>query len=171
MKWAGFAEAAPELARLAKERFDGAGIVLVGTVRRDGSPRISPVEFLIWDGELFLGMMWQSRKALDLLRDPRCVVHSVVVNKDGKEGEVKLRCPAVDVRDPDHMERYCQALYEQTAWRPEGPFHLFTLDIGSAVFIKYLENGDQLVKEWRLGRPERERVRRWTGSGVVDDDA
>jgi len=35
-------------------------------------------------------MMWRSKKALDLLRDPRIVVHSVTSNKDGTDGDVKI---------------------------------------------------------------------------------
>ncbi len=168
MNWHEFAEAAPELAQIGSDRFQRTEVVLVGSVRRDGSPRISPCEFFFFEGELYLGMMWQSRKALDLLRDPRCVVHSAVTSKDGREGEFKLRGRAVAVQDPDVIERYCQALYAQTNWRPEGPFHPFAVDIDHAVHIKYLENGDQLVVEWRPGQPAAERVRRWTGSGVVD---
>jgi hypothetical protein len=68
MIWKEFRESAPEMAELGEERFERTGLVLVGTICRDGSPRISPVEPLITEGHLFLGMMWQSMKALDLLR-------------------------------------------------------------------------------------------------------
>ena len=36
-------------------------------------------------------MMCQSRKARDLLRDPRCVVHSAPNGRMNPEGDVKLR--------------------------------------------------------------------------------
>ena len=167
--WNEFAGAAPELAALGEERFERTGAVLLGTIRRDGTPRISPVEHLFFEGRLFLGMMWQSRKALDLLRDPRCVVHSMVVDKNDPAGEFKLRGRAEEVRDdPEVIERYCQALQEKINWRPDGPFHLFAVDIERVTFIKYMESGDQLVREWRPGAPPTERLRRWTGSGVVD---
>ena len=71
MTWGKFKSHSPELAALGEERFESTGLVLLGTLRKDGWPRISPVEPLIADGHLYLGMMWQSRKALDLLRDPR----------------------------------------------------------------------------------------------------
>lgn len=70
MNWSGFREAAPALAEKAEELFDRSGVILLGTIRKDGSPRISPVEPLIVDGDLYLGMMWQSLKALDLMHDP-----------------------------------------------------------------------------------------------------
>ncbi len=88
MNWAEFAREAPELARLGEQRFRQSGLVLVGTIRRDGAPRISPVEPLIADGQLYLGMMWQSRKALDLLRDPRCLVQSTVRDREDTAGEL-----------------------------------------------------------------------------------
>ena len=168
VSWKEFAAAAPELAALCEERFERTGAILLGSIRRDGTPRISPVEHLFFEGRLFLGMMWQSRKALDLLRDPRCLVHSMVVDKNDPAGEFKLRGRAVEVRDPEVVERYCQALHEKINWRPDGPFHLFAVEIERATFIKYQENGDQLVKEWRPGAAPGERLRRWTGSGVVD---
>src|SRR3990172_2615138 len=105
MNWADFAREAPELARLGAERFERTGVLLVGTVRKDGTPRVSACEFFFFEGQLFLGMMWQSRKALDLLRDPRCVVHSAVINKSGEAGEFKLRGRAVAVQDTNIIER------------------------------------------------------------------
>jgi len=169
VNWGEFAGAAPELAALGEERFERTGAILVGTIRRDGTPRISPVEYLLFEGRLFLGMMWQSRKALDLLRDPRCLVHSMVVDKSDPAGEFKLRGRALAVQDPEVVELYCQALQEKINWRPDGPFHLFAVDIERITFIKYAENGDQLVREWRPGAPPNERLRRWTGSGLEED--
>jgi hypothetical protein len=168
MNWAEFAAAAPELARFGEERFKSTGLALVGTIRRDGLPRISPVEPLIVDGQLYLGMMWRSRKALDLLRDSRCLVQTTVRDREDLAGELKLRGRAVEITDPDAVERYCEALYAAINWRPDGQFHLFALELESAAYIKYLENGDQQLIEWRPGIPARERLRRWTGSGLVD---
>ena len=167
MNWAEFAAAAPELARFGEERMKATGLALVGTVRREGLPRISPVEPLIVDGQLYLGMMWRSRKALDLLRDRRCLVQTTVRDREDRSGELKLRGRAVDIQDPATIERYCQALQEAIDWRPEGQFHLFALEIESAAHIKYLENGDQVLREWRPGSPAQERVRSWTGSGYA----
>jgi hypothetical protein len=44
MIWCDLETAAPEIARLGKERFEPARVALLGTIRKDGSPRISPVE-------------------------------------------------------------------------------------------------------------------------------
>ena len=55
LKWKEFAAAAPELAAAGRERFERAGLALVGWLRKDGWPRISPVELYIVDGDLLLG--------------------------------------------------------------------------------------------------------------------
>lgn len=135
MEWNEFAMAVPELARRGEERFDGWGLCFLGTIRKDGTPRISPVEPLITGGKLYLGMMWRSKKALDLLRDPRCLVHSIITDRAGTEGEFKLRGRVTEIADRDERERYCVALYEKINWRPEGTeWHLFALDVEQAVY-------------------------------------
>jgi hypothetical protein len=149
VNWAAFKAADPELAALGEERFERTGLILLGTLRKDGFPRISPVEPLIVDGQLYLGMMWQSRKAHDLLRDGRCVVHSTISDKDGSEGEFKAYGRAVDVRDLETRRRYCDALYEKIGWRPEEPeYHLFAIDIESVAFVE-IRDEEQRVKTWR----------------------
>jgi hypothetical protein len=69
---------APELARLGLARLNSARVALLGTLRRDGFPRISPIESYIADGQLLIGAMAWSAKASDLRRDPRYALHSVV---------------------------------------------------------------------------------------------
>ena len=153
VSWAAFQTKAPELAALGEERFDRTGVILLGTIRADGRPRISPVEPVITDGELYLGMMWQSKKALDLLRDPRCLVHSTVSDREGKDGEFKAYGQARAVADADDRERYCQALFAKIEWRPEGEeWHLFNLDIDEVGYTRFGE-GKQWVQTWRPGGP------------------
>ena len=152
--WAEFAEAAPDLAAVGLERIKRSEIVLVGSLRRDGSPRISPVESDIVDGELMAGMMWQSRKALDLVRDPRCLVHTTVHDRMDAMGEFKIRCRAADVEDPKKRDRYGEVLFARIDWRPEGQFHLFSFDIESVTHLHY---GD-LKKHFTMWTP---------GSGLV----
>lgn len=42
MRWKEFADACPEIAERAEERFRTDQLVMLGTLRTDGSPRISP---------------------------------------------------------------------------------------------------------------------------------
>jgi hypothetical protein len=135
VRWDEFKTAAPELAELGEERFRAKELCLVGTLRKNGWPRISPCELDFAAGELFLGMMPRSPKALDLLRDPRCVLHSATSNKDGKEGDFKLYGRAVEVVDEARRQAYEAAIYERLHWKPEGPYHLFAIDVESAGFV------------------------------------
>ena len=149
MNWDEFAKQAPELARLGVERIDGSGMVLLGTLRPNGFPRISPCEAIFCDGEVMLGMMWRSPKALDLLRDPRCVLHSTVSKTDGSEGDFKLYGRGVDVHDPGVRKRYCEALFAKIGWQPSEPeFHLFVVDVESAGWSRF-DNGVKQHKAWK----------------------
>jgi hypothetical protein len=138
MRWDEFAAAAPELADLGEERLRRRELCLVGTLRRNGWPRITPVEPDFVDGELMLGMMWRSPKALDLLRDPRLVVHSVVSRREGDEGDFKLYAHARQVDGPGVRARYRETIKARIGWEPEEPkYHLFAIDVESAGFVTF----------------------------------
>lgn len=138
MNWEGFLAAVPQLGDPAEARFRKDGLCLVGTLRKDGSPRISPCELDFAAGELLLGMMWRSRKALDLLRDSRIVVHSVTSDREGTEGDVKLYGRAIDISASDVRQAYRDAIKARIGWAPDEPeYHLFALDIESAGYIVF----------------------------------
>jgi hypothetical protein len=151
--WAEFVHEAPGLGALGEELFGRTGLALVGTTRTNGWPRISPCEPYIIDGDIYLGMMWHSKKALDLQREPRCVVHSTVSDKEGTEGEFKAYGLARDVPERARRETYCDTLEKQIGWRPTEPFHIFTLDITEVGYCKFGE-GKQTIRRWRPGGPE-----------------
>ena len=58
MRWQDLCDRQPRLAELARQRLIAPGVLLVVTVRRDGTPRLSPVEPWLMDGELWLSMMF-----------------------------------------------------------------------------------------------------------------
>ncbi|HEY4928830.1 MAG TPA: pyridoxamine 5'-phosphate oxidase family protein [Acidimicrobiales bacterium] len=145
--WATFRQGDPDLAALAEARMAEDGLVLVGTLRANGWPRISPVEPLIVGDELYLGMMWRSRKAMDLLADSRCVVHTTVTDKGGTKGDVKVYGRVRDVVDPDVRERYGVALEAAIGWRPDGDFHLFAVDVVEVGFFRVVDGGHD-VRTW-----------------------
>jgi Pyridoxamine 5'-phosphate oxidase len=146
MNWERFMSDVPELASPAEGRFRNDGLCLVGTLRKDGWPRISPCELDFAAGELLLGMMWRSRKALDLLRDPRIVVHSVTSDREGTEGDVKLYGRAIDTSAPEVREAYRDAIRARIGWAPDEPeYHLFALDIESAGYIVFGGDGHALT--------------------------
>src|SRR5262249_14407039 len=88
--WRDVEQGAAEIARLGMARLAAVPVAMLGTVRPVGSPRISPVEPCLEGGQLLIGAMAWSRKAADLHRDPRYVLHSVVTGPDTGEGELKL---------------------------------------------------------------------------------
>ena len=137
VSWRQFEVAAPALAAVCSERFRSTDLVMLGTLRKDGRPRITPIEFFFFEGDLTIAGMWQSKKLLDLQRDPRCVLHSTTSNKDGAQGDMKLYGNASEVADDEYRERYGVALLAATGWRPAGPFHLFTVDVTEAAFAVF----------------------------------
>ncbi|HSJ50808.1 MAG TPA: pyridoxamine 5'-phosphate oxidase family protein [Actinomycetota bacterium] len=147
MRWDEFGRACPEIASMARERFTRDELVLVGTIRADGSPRISPNEVDFAAGRLFVSMMWRSRKAQDLLRDPRIVLHSVTANRMGTDGDVKLHGRVVDEQDPEIRTAFREAIKARIDWAPDEPdYHCFSLDVESAGFIRF---GDEpLALAW-----------------------
>src|SRR5262249_6312738 len=60
MRWSDLESRQPKLAELGRRRLVEPGVVLVATIRRDGTPRLSPVEPYLMDGDLWLSMLWQS---------------------------------------------------------------------------------------------------------------
>jgi general stress protein 26 len=169
MRWTDLQERQPRLGRLAHDRLVAPGVLLVVTIRGDGTPRLSPVEPFVHDGELWLSMMLGSRKAADLHRDPRVLVHSVVTGPSGEEGEIKLRGTAVPHDDEPTHERYAGAVTAALPWSPEvGKFHLFAVDIEQATYIRYDNaTGDQHVAIWP---PAKEFWRRATSATSVGEE-
>jgi Pyridoxamine 5'-phosphate oxidase len=168
MRWSDFEKSEPRLAELGRVRLCEPGVVLVGTIRRDGSPRLSPVEPLLWNGELWLSMGWRTRKAADLQLDPRLLVHSIVTGRDGTAGEYKVRGRAVAEDDPAVHRAYAETVQSQLGWQPEpGRFHLFRVDVDDVTFIRWdSATNDQYVSRW----PSRvEFVRRGTSATSLGD--
>jgi hypothetical protein len=81
---------APELAALCRSRLEEPGVALLGTLRRDGAPRIDPVEPHFVEDELVFAAMRDTAKAHALSRDPRCVLHSTLDGPNTGEPDVKL---------------------------------------------------------------------------------
>lgn len=154
MNWTEFRAAAPQLAAHAERLFNSAGVLFIGTIRRDGSPRISPCEFVLSGEDLYLGMMVGSLKARDLGRDPRCTIHSAVADKDATGGEFKLHGKARRVAEPEERRRYNAALREKVEWDPgEMDFPLFAIEVESAAYF-IVEGDHRNVIRWRAGEPE-----------------
>jgi Pyridoxamine 5'-phosphate oxidase len=136
---------------MAEERFRKDELVMLGTIRSDGSPRISPCEVDLAERHLLFGMMWRSKKALDLLRDPRCVVHSVTIDRMGTDGDLKLYGRMQDIQDPGLRQAYRAAIKARIDWEPDEPeFHVFSLDVASAGYTIFGDEHSALA--WDPGK-------------------
>jgi hypothetical protein len=168
MRWDDLQTQQPRLGAVVRERLIAPGVLLVVTVRRDGTPRLSPVEPFVLGGDLWLSMLLGSLKAADLHRDPRVLVHSVVTGPNGEDGEIKLRGTAVAADDRDAQQRYADAVSAALPWSPEvGRFHLFRVDVDDVTYIRYdNESGDQYLVRWPAGT---ETVRRGTTATSLGD--
>jgi len=126
-------------------RLAAAGVAMLGTLRRDGSPRISPIEPCIAEGQLLIGAMVWSGKAGDLRRDPRYALQSVVTGPDSGEGELKLYGRAAEA-GPDLRGAAADAWWLA---RPPDLSAVFTLNIGQAAFVGWdIDRGLMTIHRW-----------------------
>jgi pyridoxamine 5'-phosphate oxidase-like protein len=149
--WEEIERAVPELAAAVRARFEAYQHTVLATLRADGSPRLSGIETTFRDGELFLGMMPESRKAVDLRRDPRLEIHSPPVDADLADGDARITGRGVEVTEPGAMA----ALVRGDERHAEGvpPGHVFRVDVTEVMLLKVGEPPDHLVIEsWRDGQ-------------------
>jgi hypothetical protein len=128
--WSTFERSAPELAAAVRRHFDAHAHKTLATIRRDGSPRVSGTESEIIDGELWIGSMWQARKAHDLQRDPRFALHSGSDDPPGWSGDAKVAGVVEEITDPERVEEI------NGGKAPPGPSHLFRLDVREASVVR-----------------------------------
>jgi Pyridoxamine 5'-phosphate oxidase len=151
--WGVIQAQAPELAAAAVQFFAAHRHKTIATLRRDGSPRISGTEADFRDGELWLGFMGQSVKALDLRRDPRFALHSGSVDPPAWTGDAKVAGRVEEVHDP--------ALIEAVNGADAADSHLFRADMTELVVVRLGDPADHLVIEsWHEGRGVTRRQRR-----------
>jgi hypothetical protein len=130
------------------------GHAILATLRPDGSPRLTGIEMSFVLGELWLGMMPDSLKSVDLHRDGRCALHCITHGKNVVDGDAKLGAVAVHEADPRRVQMFAEAIKA-----PEGlPMTLFRLDVRDMSFLQ--PAGDHLlITSWREGGVVREQKR------------
>jgi hypothetical protein len=145
--WQQFEQEAPDLAAAVRARFEATKHHVLATLRSDGAPRASGTEVIFSDGELLLGSMWKSVKALDLRRDGRFALHSNPGDGSMEGGDSKVSGVAVEITGPLHAK-------VEHDLQPPTPFHLFRLDVGQVVHSSLHPSGDRMVVQWwRPGAP------------------
>jgi len=150
MNWADFTSAEPGLAKIAEDRFGAFTHHVLATLRADGSPRTSGLEVRFLDGELWLGMMPDSLKALDLRRDPRFALQANPGPGTAMGGgDMRIGGRAIGVEDAGAKAAYVKEV------EPPEPFHLFRTEL-TEVVRTYVEDDTYLVVQvWRPGEPVR----------------
>lgn len=148
--WATFSAAEPDLAAIVEERFGAFTHHVLATLRKDGSPRTTGLEVRFLDGELWLGMMPYSLKALDLRRDPRFALQANPgAGTEMGGGDVRIAGRAVEVTDAGAKGAYSKEV------EPPEPFHLFRTEL-TEVVRTYVEDEKYLVVQvWKPGGPVR----------------
>jgi hypothetical protein len=139
--WSEFEAEAPALAERVRARLDAHTHKTIATLRRDGSPRISGIETDFRDGELWIGSMWQARKARDLQRDPRFALHSGSDDPADWAGDAKLAGVAEEIVDPDRVREI------NGDEAPPGPSHLFRLDLHEVSTVGLNDERNAIVIE------------------------
>ena len=148
--WSQIEAAEPRFAAAVRERLDAGTHKTIATLRGDGSPRISGIEAFFAEGDLWFGSMPRSRKAIDLLRDPRFALHSASTDPPDWDGDAKLSGRAEEIRDPERRLRIFRT-HGSDAPSPEA--HLFRADITDVVSVGLNEARDRLVIDhWHVGR-------------------
>ncbi|MGW2182015.1 pyridoxamine 5'-phosphate oxidase family protein [Streptomyces sp. NPDC001732] len=147
--WEEFHAAEPAFADTVRARFGQYRHHVLATLRKDGSPRVTGLEVDFRFGEMWLGMMPNSRKALDLRRDPRFAVHANPGPDAGMtDGDVRVSGRAEEVTDPDVLARFVEEV------NPPQPFHLFRTEIQEVVRTA-VDGGALVIQMWRPGEPVR----------------
>ncbi|WP_327138949.1 pyridoxamine 5'-phosphate oxidase family protein [Nocardia sp. NBC_01327] len=154
--WNEFAEAAPRIAEIFTRRHAATGnLCLLATLRADGSPRISPLEPRVFEGELWLVGMPGTTKFQDLARDPRFCLHTATVDTEVTDGDVKLFGAVHDVRDPALHQRWAEDLFAESGFdlRGESFDQFYAADITGASAVE-VGDGHMDVTIWKPGQPE-----------------
>jgi Pyridoxamine 5'-phosphate oxidase len=155
-RWREVEAAAPELAARARALFEANKHLTIATLRRDGSPRISGIECMFIEDDLWFGSMRGAVKALDLRRDPRFALHSGTGDSSRWEGN-----PAAwpgDAKLSGRVEELLEGERRAEAFRAagspdSGESHLFRAEIEELATVRL--GGDppdhMLIDSWREG--------------------
>jgi len=156
--WTEFEQQAPETAGVFQRRWEKTGLGLLATLRRDGFPRISPMEPDLSAGQLWIGSMPGSTKSADLLRDPRCCLHSATEDKEVANGDAKLWGVVRDTSDEDRRA-FVASVKERTGNDLDAMglgFDLWRLDLTAASAVQVGADHEHLrITVWKAGEQER----------------
>ncbi|TCJ93151.1 pyridoxamine 5'-phosphate oxidase family protein [Nocardia alba] len=154
--WSQFTEEAPSIAAVFQRRHQATGkLCMLATLRADGSPRISPIEPMVFEDMLVLAGMPNTRKFDDLARDPRFCLHTATVDTRVSDGDAKLFGTVTDLQDETVHARFAQKLFDDSGFdiRGERFDHFYVADLTGASTVEV--DDDHLdITVWKPGAGE-----------------
>ncbi|MFC4373185.1 pyridoxamine 5'-phosphate oxidase family protein [Nocardia halotolerans] len=154
--WSQFTAQAPSISALFLRRHRATGnLCMLATLRADGSPRISPIEPMIFEDMLVLAGMPGTRKFDDLARDPRFCLHTATIDTNVSEGDAKLFGTVTDLKDESVHARFAEKLFQDSGLdiRSEKFDHFYIADLTGASTVE-VEDDHLDITIWKPGRPE-----------------
>lgn len=155
--WDEFEKVAPRIAAVFIRRHAATGnLCMLGTLRPDGFPRISPMEPRFFEGQLWIGGMPGTAKFEDLARDCRFTLHTATIDAHVADGDAKVWGTAEDVLDAALHQRYAEDLFEETGFdlRSSTFEHFFKAHLVGAAAVE-INDGHLDITTWRAGTDER----------------
>ncbi|MGH9133193.1 MAG: pyridoxamine 5'-phosphate oxidase family protein [Ilumatobacteraceae bacterium] len=145
----------PDLADRVRGILSSTTNAVLGTIRRDGSPRLSGADPYFHDGQLRIWSMPRARKGQDLRRDPRVSVHSIPWDsrklRDGAadvgQADAKVSGRAVLASDAGERSAFRSWLKSERGLEPPDDWDLFTIDIDALAVIS-VDTGQLVVERW-----------------------
>jgi hypothetical protein len=145
----------PDLADRVRSILSSTINAVLGTVRRDGTPRLSGADPYFHDGQLRIWSMPGARKGQDLRRDPRVAVHSIPWDSRKVRGgaadvgaaDAKVSGRAVLVTDAGARAAFRTWLQSERGAEPPEDWDLFSIDIDALTVIS-VDDGQLLVDQW-----------------------
>ena len=160
VRWAEFSDEARELARDIAGLIEQYRFALIGTIRRDGTPRISAVETHLVSDHLMLVMIPKTRKASDIRRDDRITLQSPVLDAAAPGAEYKLHGRAVIVDDEGLRGAASRAIEGRSGWKPEESWVFLSVLVGEASHLSWGPDGSCHLRRWKTGEGVESRLLR-----------
>ena len=143
MSWKALETGNPELAEFGRNRFSR-DIAYLGTVDKNGAPRVHPVTPIIGQGRLFIFMEPTSPKGYDLRRGSRYALHAAVEDYEGGGGEFMVKGTGRLVEDAESRALATEA----SSYAPADRYILFELYVDSALGFIY-KSDDKIRLHWQ----------------------
>lgn len=143
--WSGVLDTEPGFASEVQRRFESHPHHVIATLHVDGRPRVSGTNVGFDDHMMWIGTMPGSRKGADLIRDPRCALHSAPLDEDLSAGSGDATVDALAVRLDDTTAR--RLLTEEFGADATMDGELWSLSIRSMSLVEV--QGEQLrIRSW-----------------------